>query len=42
MGFLSKLFAPFLGKAPSSSDRYMAIYVLSNRCREPWPGRSTS
>ncbi len=39
MSFLSKLFAPFLGKAPSSSDRYMAIYALSNRCREAVAGQ---
>jgi hypothetical protein len=39
MSFLSKLFAPFLGKAPSGSDRYMAIYALSNRCREAVAGQ---
>ena len=39
MSFLSKLFAPFLGKGPSSSDRYLPIYAFSNRCREPIAGQ---
>jgi hypothetical protein len=39
MSFLSKLFAPFLGKSPSGSDRYLAIYVFSHRCREPVTGQ---
>jgi hypothetical protein len=39
MSFLSKLFAPFFGKAPGGSDRYLAIYVFSNRCREPVAGQ---
>ena len=39
MSFLSKLFAPFLGKGPSGSDRYLQIYALSSRCREPVVGQ---
>ena len=39
MSFFSKLFAPFRGKAPTGSDRYLPIYVFSNRCREPIAGQ---
>jgi hypothetical protein len=39
MSFLSKLFAPFTGKGPSGSDRYLPIYAFSNRCREPIAGQ---
>jgi hypothetical protein len=40
MSFLSKLFGPLFGaKPPSGSDRYLAVYVFSNRCREPLAGQ---
>jgi hypothetical protein len=39
MSFFSKLFAPFFGKAPSGSDRYLAIYALSHRCHEAVAGQ---
>jgi hypothetical protein len=39
MSFLSKLFGPLFGRAPSGSDRYMAIYALSHRCREAVAGQ---
>jgi hypothetical protein len=39
MSFFSKLFAPFTGKGPSGSDRYLPIYAFSTRCREPVAGQ---
>lgn len=39
MGFFSKIMAAFTGKAPSGSDRYLPIYVLDHRCREPITGQ---
>ena len=39
MGFFSKLMAAFTGKAPRGSDRYLPIYVLDHRCREPITGQ---
>jgi hypothetical protein len=40
MSFFSKLFGPLFGsKPPSGSDRYLAVYVFSNRCREPLAGQ---
>lgn len=38
MGFFSKLFGAFQGKPPTGNDRYIPIYVLSNRCHEPIAG----
>lgn len=39
MGFFSKIMAAFTGKAPSGSERYLPIYVLDHRCREPIAGQ---
>lgn len=39
MGFFSKIMAAFTGKAPGGSDRYLPIYVLDHRCREPIAGQ---
>ena len=39
MGFLSKLFGPLFGRAPSGSDRYLPLYALSHRCREAVAGQ---
>jgi len=39
MGFFSKIMAAFTGKAPSGSERYLPIYVLDHRCREPITGQ---
>jgi hypothetical protein len=39
MGFFSKLMAAFSGKAPSGSDRYLPLYVIDHRCREPITGQ---
>jgi hypothetical protein len=39
MGFFSKIMAAFTGKAPSGNDRYLPIYVLDHRCREPITGQ---
>lgn len=35
MSLFSKLLNALKGKPPSGSDRYIPIYVYSNRCREP-------
>ncbi len=35
MGFFSRLVALFTGKAASGRERYLPIYVLAHRCREP-------
>lgn len=39
MGFFSRLMAAFTGKAPADSDRYLPLYVLDHRCREPISGQ---
>ena len=39
MGFFSRLAAMFTGKAPSGGDRYLTIYVIDHRCREPIAGQ---
>jgi hypothetical protein len=39
MGFFSKFLSSLQGKAPTGSDRYLPIYVLSNRCHEPIVGQ---
>ena len=39
MGFFSKFFAAFTGKAPRGSDRYLPIFVVDHRCREPIAGQ---
>ncbi len=39
MGFFSRIMAAFTGKAPRGSDRYLPIYVLDHRCREPIAGQ---
>jgi hypothetical protein len=39
MSFLSKLFGPLFGKSPAGSDRYLAIYTFSHRCREAVAGQ---
>ena len=39
MGFFAKIMAAFTGKAPSGSDRYLPLYVLDHRCREPITGQ---
>ena len=39
MGFLTRFFNAFSGKAPTGSDRYLPIYVLSRRCQEPIAGQ---
>jgi len=39
MGFFAKIMAAFTGKAPAGSDRYLPIYVLDHRCREPISGQ---
>ena len=39
MGFLSKLFGPLFGRAPTGNDRYLPVYVLSHRCREAVAGQ---
>lgn len=39
MGFFSRLMAAFTGKAPAGSDRYLPLYVLDHRCREPICGQ---
>ena len=39
MGFLSKLFGPLFGKAPSGSNRYLPVYALSHRCHEAVAGQ---
>lgn len=39
MGFFAKIMAAFTGKAPSGSDRYLPLYVLDHRCREPISGQ---
>ncbi|HAJ37998.1 MAG TPA: hypothetical protein DCL15_20190 [Chloroflexi bacterium] len=39
MGFFSRIMAAFTGKAPGGNDRYLPIYVLDHRCREPISGQ---
>ncbi|HRA66441.1 MAG TPA: hypothetical protein PL187_10495 [Caldilinea sp.] len=39
MGIFSRLAAIFSGKAPGGSDRYLPIYVIDHRCREPIAGQ---
>jgi hypothetical protein len=39
MGFFAKIMAAFTGKAPSGSDRYLPLYVIDHRCREPISGQ---
>ena len=39
MGFFARIMAAFTGKAPRGSDRYLPIYVLDHRCREPIAGQ---
>jgi hypothetical protein len=41
MSFLSRLFGPLFGKPPAGagSDRYLPVYVFSQRCREPVAGQ---
>jgi hypothetical protein len=39
MGFLSKFFDSLRGKPPTGSNRYLPVYVLSTRCREPIAGQ---
>lgn len=39
MSFLSKLFGPLFGKAPSGSNRYLLVYALSHRCHEAVTGQ---
>lgn len=39
MGFFSRLAALFTGKAPGGGDRYLSLYVIDHRCREPIVGQ---
>jgi hypothetical protein len=39
MAFFSRLLNSLKGKPPMGDDRYLTIYVWSNRCREPIAGR---
>lgn len=39
MAFFSRFLNSLKGKPPSGDDRYLTIYVWSNRCREPSAGR---
>ncbi|MBK8048655.1 MAG: hypothetical protein IPK16_16950 [Anaerolineales bacterium] len=39
MNFFARFFNTIKGQAPSGSDRYLPIYVYSNRCREPIVGQ---
>lgn len=39
MSFFKRLMSAFSGKAPTGSDRYLPIYVFSQRCREPVTGQ---
>ena len=39
MSFLTRFFNTLKGQAPTGSDRYLPIYVYSNRCREPIVGQ---
>ena len=39
MSFLSKLFGPLFGKAPSGDSRYLTVYALSHRCHEAVSGQ---
>lgn len=39
MGFFRRLGALFGGKPPQSEDRFLPVYLLSLRCREPIAGR---
>ena len=39
MGFFKRIMGALAGKAPAGNNRYMAIYVFSNRCREAVAGQ---
>jgi hypothetical protein len=39
MGFFTRFFNLFSGKPAGGSSRYLPIYVLSRRCREPIAGQ---
>ncbi len=39
MGLFSRIAALFTGKSPGGSDRYLPIYVMDHRCREPITGQ---
>ena len=39
MGFFKRIMRALAGTAPSDSDRYLPIYVYSNRCREAVAGQ---
>lgn len=39
MGFFKRIMRALAGTAPSGSDRYLPIYVYSNRCREAVAGQ---
>jgi hypothetical protein len=39
MAFFSRFLNSLKGKPPTGDDRYLAIYVWSNRCREPIAGQ---
>ena len=39
MGFFAKIMAAFSGKAPTGSDRYLPVYALDHRRREPISGQ---
>lgn len=39
MGLFSRIAALFTGKAPGGGDRYLPIYVIDHRCREPIAGQ---
>ncbi len=39
MGFFKRIMRALTGTAPTGSDRYLPIYVFSNRCREAVAGQ---
>jgi hypothetical protein len=39
MSFFTRFLNSLKGQAPTGSDRYLPIYVYSNRCREPIVGQ---
>ncbi|HRW46321.1 MAG: hypothetical protein KDD91_15635 [Caldilinea sp.] len=39
MGLFSRIAALFTGKAPGGSNRYLPIYIVDHRCREPIAGQ---
>ncbi len=39
MGLFSRIAALFTGKAPGGSNRYLPVYVIDHRCREPIAGQ---